>query len=275
MTNRSGNAWSDAARKWDALMSPLRPHPDDIAVVERVAAGLRPPSGLPTVAVLGMTREVIGCRWPPGTKLGAFDGSAEVIRLMWPPPDAPDGAFAKVADWSNLPFADDEVDMVTADGSLGCLDYPAGATRVFRELRRILRPGGRFVARTTLRPDTRDTIERITADLQAGRIGNGSALRVRIGAALHPDDLGGFTLKQLWEAWQQLIPDVEAASQALGWPAATLRMIDVTSANDFRITYPTLEELRGLLAEEFAEVECVYGGYELSERSPTLVLEPR
>jgi SAM-dependent methyltransferase len=275
MTDGPGNAWSDAARKWDALSSPLRPHSDDIAVVERVAAELTPVDGPLTVAVLGMTKEVIGCRWPQGTKLGAFDGSAEVIRLVWPPPNAPEGAFAQVATWSELPFGDDEVDVVTADGSLGCLDYPDGARQLFRELRRILRPAGRFVARTTLRPETPDTMEQIVADLEAGRIGNGSALRVRVGAALHPDGLGGFRLQQLWDAWQQLIPDVEAASRTLGWPAATLRMIEVTRANDFRITYPTLAELRGLLAPEFEEIECVFGTYELAEWSPTLVLRPR
>jgi hypothetical protein len=126
-----------------------------------------------------------------------------------------------------------------------------------------------------LRPDQPETLEQVVAALEAGEIGNGSALRVRIGAALHPNNLGGFRLRQLWEQWQRLIPDVEAAAEALGWPPATLRMIDVSSANDFRIVYPTLAELRALFAPDFEEIECVYGGYELAEWSPTLVLEPR
>jgi SAM-dependent methyltransferase len=164
------------------------------------------------------------------------------------------------------------MDLAAADGSLVCIPWPEEAAAVVAEVRRTLRRGGRFVARTFLRPDTPETLEIILDDLEAGRIGGPYVLKTRVGAALHTGGLAGMSMRNMWELWQELFPDQRGTAERFGWPFQSFTMLHDYQP-DIRIVYPTLDELRALLAPHFREVDCVYGRYELSERCPTLVLE--
>lgn len=271
MGNRD-DLWAASAQDWDRFGSPFRPHPDDRAVVERHAAALAAETGTLSTVMLGVTQEIAGCDWPAGTRLTAFDSSRESIKRLWPAPGTPAGATAHCGDWAHLPLADATVDIVTADGSLVCLRYPDGMAKVVGEVHRVLRGGGRFVVRTFLRPEVPETIEQIIADLHGGRIGNPFVLKLRVDAALH-EGSSGFSMQRKWHLWQTLFPDQPATARAFNWPLASLAILPDFEHRDLRFVYPTLSELRALFAPEFVELECAIGGYELSDRSPTLVLE--
>jgi len=272
--NEDEDPWRKLAEGWQRHSSPLRPHPDDTAIVERVADGLaKEGEGLDAV-MLGVTPETAGCVWPPGTRLRAFDSSPVMLQMLWPAPGTPAGARAELGDWSALPIDDGEADLVAADGSLGCPLWPADVTRVLEEVRRILRPGGRFVARTGLRPEQPETLDAILADLDAGRIGNPTALKVRVIATLHTRGTTGFWVGELQQLWHRLFPDVGAVAERFGWSPAAVAMPDNYSEDD-RFLYPTLTELRSVVDPHFRQIDFCVGSYELADRFPTLVLEPR
>jgi SAM-dependent methyltransferase len=225
--------------------------------------------------VLGVTEETVGCGWPDATKLSAFDSSAESIRKLWRPERAPAGATAVQSRWDALPVATGDADLVTADGCLNILSWPREIEQVLAEVHRVLRPGGRFLARSTLRPPQPETLETILADLEAGRIGGAYALKVRIGTTLHADGLDGFSLHRMWRLWCDLFPDQETVPARFGWPLASFTFGTDYVDHDIRLVYPTLDELVAAAESWFRVAAIEYGGYELAERCPTLLLEPR
>lgn len=269
----ASDPWSAVATDWSRFQSPFRPHPDDTAVIERVARTLHTHGGNLNVAILGLTIETATCAWPENTRISAFDSSADAIAILWPPAGSPPGASAELARWTALPVADQTLDLVTADGSLVCVDYPDGARAVFEEVRRVLRPGGRFVARTFLRPEPSETLADILDDLEAGSIHNPFVLKLRVDSALH-EGLSGFSMHEKWLLWRQIFPDQEATARRFGWPLRTFALPPSFETQDLRFVYPTIDELRAVFSPFFRELEVSVGRYELAERCPTFVLEP-
>ena len=267
------DAWTGRARAWDRYESPYRPHRDDTAAVEREAAALAARHGRLDAIMLGVTPQTAACAWPPGTALAAFDSSRAMIDRLWPAPGTPEGATAACADWRELPVATRSADLVAADGSLICLSYPRGFSEVIEEVRRVLRPDGRFVVRTFLRPDPPESLGTILADLDEGRISGAFALKMRVAATLHRPRVG-ISRAGLREFWLSLFPDQEAGARKFGWSFASFTMPHRDESDVF-LYYPTLQELRDVLASAFDEREISVGGYELAERCPTLVLQPR
>jgi SAM-dependent methyltransferase len=222
--------------------------------------------------MLGVTPQTARCAWPEGTRLVAVDSSQLMIDRLWPAPGTPAGAVALCADWSRLPFADASVDLVAADGSLVCCDYPAGFSRLLGEVRRILKPSGRFVARTFLRPDESERVEDILDELHAGRIGGPYPLKMRFSMTFHEPGRG--TSRGKWrEAWLATFPDQEASAKRFGWSIDQFGFPSGAGSDDF-VYYPTIDELRAVIAPFFEQVGRSTGRYELAERCPTLVLAP-
>jgi SAM-dependent methyltransferase len=266
------DVWAKSAHEWDRHQSPYQPHPDDTAVIERVAAALVA-GGQPLRAViLGVTQETASCDWPAGTKLTAIDSSQVMIDTLWSRPGAPAGANAICAGWTDLPFDDSSVDLVTADGSLACLDFPDGLARLLQEVRRVLKPNGRFVVRTFIRPDQPESLDAILGDLDAGRFGGPYPFKLRFSMSFHEPGLG--VSRRKWrEGWYASFPDEEASARRFGWSLYAFAVPNIAES-DVYLYYPTRDELRTALAPHFAEVEVAVGSYELAERCPTLVLAP-
>jgi SAM-dependent methyltransferase len=266
------DAWAKGAGQWERFQPPYRPHRDDTAVVERVAAALAAEGGALRAVILGVTPQTVGCAWPAETRLTAIDSSQAVIDALWPPPGTPAGAEAICAEWTALPFEDGSVDLVAADGSVACFDYPDGFARLLREVRRVLKPTGRFVARTFLRPEQPERIDDILADLHAGRIGGPYPLKMRFSMTFHEPGLG--ISRGKWrDAWFALFPDQEASARRFGWSLERFTLPS-RAATDEYIYYPTLNQLRAVTARSFEEVGFSTGNYELAARCPTLVLAP-
>ncbi len=136
--------WDDRAAEWDASAGEAAAAPDRISEIERVLAALRV---RPNDTVLDA-----GCgsgHWAVafarrGVRVAGIDLSPEMIRLAHQRADAAGVSIDwRVGDIAALPFPDASFDAVQARVALHFVpEVPAA----LRELRRVLRPGGRLLA---------------------------------------------------------------------------------------------------------------------------------
>jgi SAM-dependent methyltransferase len=255
--------------QWSHLGPPLRPSADDTAVVQRIARDL---GSSAHAVVLGLTPEIIGCAWPADITLSAVDHSRSMIRALWLPAMRPANSQVILGDWCAMPMPSATIDLVAGDGCYALMTFPAGFETLTREVRRVLKPAGRFVIRVFLRPDRSESVADIARVFTLGEIGSVHALKLRLLASLHGASGAGSRLDDVWQAWTSLpaLPAVLAGTR--GWTAEEIVGIESYRGMDSRYFLPTLAELRQVLAVSFREVECAWGRHELAERCPTLVL---
>ena len=268
--------WQDHARNWSYFGPPLRPHPDDVRIFEQAILGCERATGSALRAVLlGVTRELAGCRWPQGTRLVAVDRSPAMIHALWPGPGTPADARVICGDWRAMPLGDHDADVVVGDGCYAIFPFPDGFFDLSREVRRVLRPGGLFVIRVYLRPDRAETVGDIARDLEEGRIGNVHAMKWRLAAALHGSTEEGGRLADIWEAWRGLRPLAERLGPRPGWLPEQLATVEAYRGVDTRYWFPTMQDFRSVASRDFDERLCATGRYELAERCPIFVLAKR
>jgi len=264
--------WEAIATRWDDLRPPRRPAPEDVALLrDAVGEALRAPRRPEPVALLlGVTPEIATMSWPAGTRLFGLDSSPAMIRNVWPAREVPD-ATAVRGDWRTMPFRDGLCDIVLGDASIAAQPYPERFLEVTGEVRRVLREGGVLATRAFTRPERKEPLEAIFADLRAGRIGTLDFLRWRLAAALHGDRATGTRMADIWDAWDASVPDAEELIKSLGWPPDSARVMTNLRGGQAVLHFPTLSELRESLSPEFEEIACEFPGYEDGDRYPTLV----
>jgi SAM-dependent methyltransferase len=272
--SRQPKKWDRTASAWSQFEPPYLPVAEESAVIERVAAELAGEGGRLNAVILGVTPQTAALAWPAGVCLTAFDNSAAMIAELWPAPGTPAGAQAILADWSELPLGVGSVDLIAGDHSLGVLAWPQGPAKLLAELRRVLKPGGRFVLRSFLRPEQREDLDAIVGDLEAGRIRSAGIAKMRFIAWRHDRGTEGISVQELKDLFKRYVPDPDEAVRRYGWQRGPSD-IPTTEGNERRFVFPTLAELRDAIAPFFREIECVTGSHELAERFPTMVLEPR
>jgi SAM-dependent methyltransferase len=260
------------AARWSHFGPPLRPSPDETAVVQRAASRLDAGA---RVVVLGLTPEIIACQWPADVKLSAVDHSPKMMEALWPPERGPANAEAILADWCEMPIAPGTVDLVGGDGCYILLPFPGGYDALSHSVSRALKPGGTYVIRVFLRPDRPESVADIARAVGAGDVGSVHALKLRLLAALHGASGAGTLLDDVWQAWKTMppLPAMRAGTQ--GWTAEEITGIESYGGMTARYYLPTLAEFRQCTGHYFEEIECAFGSHELGERCPTLVLTRR
>jgi len=267
--NASRDHFARIVPQWSHLGPPLRPSPDDSAVVQRIATNL---DGAAQVVVLGLTPEIIGCTWPADVTLTAVDHSPAMIRALWPDAKRPANSRAVLGDWCTMPLPSGTVDFVAGDGCYALMTFPEGFRALTREVRRVLKPGGRFAIRVFLRPDRAESIDDIGRALALGEVGSVHALKLRLLAALHGASGPGSRLDDVYRAWKTLPALPASRAGTRGWTDEEIVGIESYRGMDARYYLPTLAELRESLASSLHEIECARGLHELADRCPTLVL---
>ena len=264
--------FSQIVPKWSQFGPPLRPWPDDSAVVQRAASGLAAGA---RVVVLGLTPEIVACDWPDGVKLSAVDHSPAMIGQLWPPAKGPANSNVILADWRAMPVESGTVDLVVGDGCYVLQTWPDGYAALTREVCRVLRPGGRYVIRVFLRPAVAESIADIADAFSAGSIGSVHAIKLRLLAAVHGINGVGSRLDDVWRAWKSMPTLPQALAGQRGWTPEEIVGIESYAGMDARYYLPTLDEFRRSLGPGLQELECAFGRNELAERCPTLVLARR
>ena len=268
--------WVRNARQWNLVGPPLRPSSEDLQMVEGVIdrwTGEHPAESL-RAALLGVTPELATMRWPPDTALVAMDRSEPMIRAVWPATGLPARAAVIHADWRAMPIARGAFNLVAGDGSINCLAYPHDCRVVAAAVRQMLDAGGLFVLRAFVRPVERESVAAVAADLVSGRIPNFHVFKWRLHMAVQASTEAGIRLTDTWEVWNAIRPDPTALS-ALGFKETILGTIEAYRGSATAFTFPTLEELRAVLAKDFVEISCRMPAYDLGDRCPTFVLRPK
>ena len=278
-TPREGPAadyWAELSRHWDDRQPPRRPGPQDTALLERVVgealASARP--ARPRALQLGVTPEIATMRWPSGTHLLALDLSVPMIRNVWPAQRVHDAAVVR-GDWLAMPVRDATYDIVVGDASISIQRYPDAFFSLVREVRRVLKDNGVLATRVFSRPEEREPLDKIFADLRAGGIGNLDFLRWRLVAALHRDRAAGTRMGDIWDAWEANVPDPHGLMESLGWPLEAPRAMEHLRGGEAVAIFPTLRELRDDLRQDFEEAACDCPDCEDGDRYPTMVFRPR
>ena len=225
--------------------------------------------GTATVAVLGVTPEIIQLPWPDNASLEAFDHSAEMIASLWNPhPRLP--STVRQAGWENLPLPEASVLVAVGDGSLNVLpgldDYHA----VLSEIARVLRPGGLLCLRCFVRPQRRESLESVVDAVYRGEVTTFHTLKWRIAMALSAAPDFTVPVTDIHAAFQSTYPERNDLSRMTGWPIEVINTIDAYQGAPTRYTFPTMAALLEIGARYLAPGDALHGQYELAERCPTM-----
>ncbi len=269
--NSSEPFWSSIISDWSLVGPPLRPSPEDTAVMERMIRDWHREAACPCprAGILGVTPEIVGMRWPEKSRIAAFDKEPAMIRDLWPKAGFP-YATAICCNWLSLPIAEASLDVVTGDGALTQLSFPDEYRKISRELARVISPGGVLVLRLFVPPPERETVDTVFEDLWNGRIDNFNAFRWRMLMALQENPEEGISLGAAWEEWHSRIPSPERLAAALGWPIETVRVIDRYRYVTTVYSFPPLESVRAILEPDFLMAGCVVPLYRDGIRYPTV-----
>ncbi len=247
----------------------------DIAVLERCAAEWSRAEGrAPRGLLMGVTPAIACMAWPPGSQLVAVDRAGTMIRDVWPK-TRPIASWAVCADWRDMPIGDRSRDVAFNDGGFTLVDFPDGYRRIFAGLRRVMTERGRAAIRFHIKPDRPESPAQVIDELGAGRIGSFHVFKWRLVMAVQADVRTGVRLGDVFEAWRTAVAGSMAGNAARGWPAHALELLAAYRGVDARYHFPTLAELRAETRAQFHETAVFAQDYELGERCPTIVLEPR
>ncbi len=263
--------WNQHARQWSLIGPPLRPAPEDIRLLEAEVDDWqgRVKVTVPRALLCGATPEIARMRWPAGTWLTAVDHSRPMIAGVWPAAEAPGAAVC--GDWLALPLADATQHLLIGDGCYSLLVGRARYAAFAAELRRVARSNALLAMRYFLRPERAEAVGAVVDDLWQRRIGNFHVFKWRLAMALHGTLEEGVRLGDIWDAWQQAVPDAAQLAARLDWRAEVINTIHNYRNVDTRYSFPTLAEACAC-AGDFEIVATHTPTYELGERCPTLIM---
>lgn len=261
----SHDHWAAHASQWHKIGAPLRPGPDDVALMCRMVERYVPGQARRGV-LLGMTQEL----WPLGDITGVDRDPAVVSKRK-----AQQGANGQevLADWRDMPFEAGQFDFALGDGSFNNLRHPDEYRQVLAQLARILKPGRPGLFRMFIRPDVAEAAADVVRLAQARQIQGFHAFKWRLAMALCSAQADpNIAVQAIHAAFQLLVPDRAHFAAATGWAPDLIATIDVYAGSSLDYSFPTLGEFRAALAGTCVELELAHGHYELAERCPVIAL---
>jgi hypothetical protein len=252
--------------------SPLRPSPQDAAIYWAAANEWIRERGAPRVLIMGVTPELYHLPWPEGTDILAMDRSEAMIEGVWPGPKE----TAILSDWLSMDLPAGSRDIILSDGGgLSLLEYPQKQSDLVRTLHRVLSNDGILISREFVLPSQSESPDLVLGDFVDEKIGNFSALALRLYMALQTDPEDGMRIGDAYEAIAA-IPDLDRLVAKLGWGPDYLTLFDACRDVEARIHFLTLEQTTDLLCVDpggFQVRRVQTPSYELGELCPTLTLQ--
>lgn len=268
-TARSSSVWNRYSTQWRFLKAPLSPCAEDIALREQAIARHSPTRRSLSALLLGVTPQLALKRWKPALNIFAVDNTMAMIANVWPG----NTVRRKVirGDWLRLPLRDACMDVALIDGGLPAISFPVAHTALAKELYRVLKPGGLFVARIFARPDKTEPVDAVLSATRKRKIGGFHAFKWRLAMSLQGENTAqGVRLDDIWHCCDRHFRDHTELQQLTGWPVDEIRTIDAYRGNTASYHFPTVREF----IECFSALACIErtcGTYELAERCPILV----
>jgi SAM-dependent methyltransferase len=268
----SRSYWNTNSKSWQKIGAPLRPSAPDIQLFEQFVrehhATTRDTSL--NALMLGVTPEIATMQWPRGTQLTAVDHSPGMIETVWPRGQLEEAA-ALCAKWADMPLPAESRDVALTDACFSQLGFPDECDAAMRELRRVMKINGKFIFRAFIQPDRQESVQEVVDALNARRIGSFHVFKWRLIMALQKGLATGSPLADVWNTWHGEFPNREKFAADFGWPLETVGTIDSYREAPNRYTFPTMKELRNVLAPYFSETLCVFSNYEMGDRCPVMV----
>ncbi|HEY9050129.1 MAG TPA: class I SAM-dependent methyltransferase [Gammaproteobacteria bacterium] len=267
--------WDDHARQWSYVGAPLRPGHDDIRLIEDyVHSKHRHDTNLKAM-LLGVTPEIALMDWPQNTHLLALDKNQGMINEVWPQHKLTINASVVSGDWLSSPCESGSIDIAVGDGCLTLLSYTDHYSAFFKEVHRVLNPEGGFVIRHFVRPKEAENVDDIFSDLLQGKIGSFHVFKWRLAMALHGTIEEGVAVNEIWNVWNEKSILVKDLSHLLGWAESSINTINNYKNSKAVYTFPTINEIKDVSDSFFTEMSCRLLGYELGDRCPTFILQPK
>jgi hypothetical protein len=265
--------WQRLSQQWDYVGPPFRPTPEDIGFASAVLNSMpsAEQTGALTSMMLGVTPELATVL--AKTRSLEIDHSIGMIDWSWTKFPRSHLATPIAGQWTNLPVRNDCIDLILGDGCNIQLEFPGAYQIWFREMARVLQPGGKVAIRVFVSPETPEHSNAVIDDLMHRRIGNSNALRMRLFMALQPSATIGVAVSDIAAFWASAQIDENFLVTELGWPTAAIGIFEVFKNLNLRYSFPTLAELKTVYSDHFVEADRYIPGYEIGSRCPTIVLQ--
>ena len=267
-----GGHWSDYARYWNLVGSPLRPRLEDVHLYHDLLTGhLGPTSGeIRNALLFGVTPELAAHRWPAQFRLFAVERVPNTIAALWPGNNAV--RHAVCADWLRPPFGTGQFDLAIGDGCLVAVGAADRQSRLLAATWSSLRKGGSLCMRCFCLPETPESVGAVFDALERGLVGSFHAFKWRLAMALQ-GDASDFPVAEIWRTWSATGIDRDRVAASCKWPRASIDTIDVYRNSSLRYRFARHDDLLAQLrAAGFEHVATRYGHYELAERCPVILL---
>jgi SAM-dependent methyltransferase len=258
--------------------SPLRPCPEDVRIIEEMLAAEPEVFGATAKKrawLLGVTPEIATLHWPQAVELLAVERIQAMIDAVWP--GDTDNRRAICADWLDVPFPDQSVDLAIGDGCLTAVGFPDQLSRLLASLHRCLRRDGYLMLRLFCRPDAAEMPEAVIAALRSGAIGSFHAFKWRLAMAVQGmADAPDVAVDEVWRVWHAARIDMRVLAEARGWPPEQVGTIEFYQGSAARYNFMRYDQtIRHLQQAGFDLVATRIGHYELAERCPHVLLRKR
>ena len=273
--------WNTQVELIKAMGPPVRPHRSEIAcmrnlLLDRLAG--RPASGAVKALVLGITPEIVGMDWPPGTELTAVDQSDSMIAAFWPGDIAGQRRLVR-ANWLDMPFEPHHFHFVLGDNVFNMLDYPQGFQRLADRLGDITQPEGLVIVRVLCQAEPREDCDEIVAEYHAGQLTDYQQFRFRMMTACQASvEEGLFTSKEaIDKTMEEHGLRMAEVYEKTGYrpPRPPPSAGPAPAMAPYKVSYPTPDEFLAAVSNRFRVVDSRHGGHPLAHRTPVFALEPR
>ena len=256
--------WEGYYRRWQTITPPLRPAPDVCAAVRRLIAG-----HAECLLLLGVTPELSGF----GSRTIAVDRSQTSLAWIWP--GNASSRHGVRGDWMHLPCGTGRFSAAVGDGGLSCLEYPADYGRLFGELARAVRIGGRIVLRLYSRPAAGESVADVHVEALSGGIGTIHALKWRLAHALCAErGESNIAVRSILRGFNEAFHDRAALARTTGWSRQDIAQIDAYDGMSDVYSFPTVDQVLAVIPAGFRSPQIhPVGAYELADRCPLLVID--
>lgn len=219
--------------------------------------------------MLGVTPELSGL----GKSMTAVDINPAMIEHIWPGDTADRRAIQ--ANWLDMPFDDARWSVAIGDGSCSSLRFAEEYDRLFRELFRVLAPGGRAVIRLYCTPSPCETLASVQAAGMSCQARTVHALKIRLAMAWVAEhrepNIPVSTIRDEFLKW---FPDRRSLASTNGWDMEDIGTIDAYANSNAIYSFPTREQVMSLVRQTFSEARLLpSGNYEMAEQCPLLVID--